>query len=202
MENEYTENNPKECLPITLKFSINKSDYFDIYKNNLLVIFFLYFGLIGSLVFSYWVMLPEFAVEEGNTPLIYPKALFLGCIITTVVITFVFHSRYSFVYRWNFSRLWQKSKFKEWSQCLIVTESGITYFLDDQEWQRDWQKYSEFIEKDSVFILFYISEYDENYNAIPKHAFQSDEEIALFRNFLRRKAKEKHIWVDLKRVTA
>lgn len=186
---------------LTLKFSINKSDYLNVHKDNLLPIFFLYFGISGLLVLNYWVMLPEFAVDEGNTPLVYPKVLFLGCAITAVLMTCIFHSRYSFLYRWNLNRLWQKSKFKEQPQHLIISESGLIRCLDNQEWQRDWQQYSEFIEKHSAFILVYASEYDENYHAIPKYAFELDEDIALFRDFLQRKGKEKHIWVDLKRVS-
>lgn len=146
------------------------------------------------LALNYWVMLPEFAVEEGDTPLVYPQALFFGCVITAVLMTFIFHSRYGFIYRWNINCLWQKSEFQENLQHLIVSESGLTRYLGDQE----WQQYAEFIEKDSVFLLYYISESRENYNVIPKHAFQSEIEVALFRDFLQRKGKTEHIQVFLK----
>lgn len=70
--------------------------------------------------------------------------------------------------------------------------------LGEEEWTRDWEQYSEFKEKDTLFFMFYISEESENCNIIPKRIFNSDEEILTFRSFLNRKGKGKRIFLDLK----
>ena len=174
---------PKQ--PLELTFKITFQEYRESQINSpwrVLSIFLLLSGIWLSCL----VMLPDIAIDLNYLSRNNLAIAFYACLALSIIIYLAFQSNYSFIYQRKLLKTWKDSKLINTPQHLQVSDWGISTRTSHTKAERSWQRYTNYTEKDNIFILYFFNaESNILTQIIPKQVLRENHTIENFRDLLK-----------------
>lgn len=131
-------------------------------------------------------MIIQYFQSSNNYSTSYDN-LFWGLLLIITGLPLLFSEicpKYDLLTRWKISRAYKKNFVIQQPRKVEINEVQIRIVLDSYREIRSWKNYIKFVESSKMFLLYYDK---EEYQIIPKRAFNPESDINLFRNLLQNK---------------